>query len=247
MRSRVAPRAHSTTRSLKRPTGIFFNATTPRSAALQPGTIGGNLNLLVLEHHHPTSSQKFESYHLWCKMCTYNKLRYVWFLLNFNGFLKISPQLFRNFSKWWPNVYSSSYRINYQATVGWSAYLAGQNLKNESRCILTKLLSPSSTMFGAREFTLHPGYNMSLASWLCYDSRVGVVEYYQSSIVKQRSHRNANRMRTWHAKTMGTFDVDVFLRRGQQHSAVWRMFGEQPNAIRRLSVHQREFTYNMFM
>ncbi len=40
---------------------------------------------------------------------------------------------------------------------------------------------------------------------------------------------------------MRTFDVDVFLRRGKHHSAVWQMFGEQPNAIRRLLVHQREF------
>ncbi len=64
---------------------------------------------------------------------------------------------------------------------------------------------------------------------------------------KPRSHRNANRMRTRHSKMMRTFDVDVFLRRGKQHSAVWRTFGEQPNAIRRLSVHQREFVYNTFM
>ncbi len=57
--------------------------------------------------------------------------------------------------------------------------------------------------------------------------------------VKPRLHRNPNRirMRTWHAKMMRMFDVDVFLRRGKQHSAVWRTFGEQPNAIR--SVNSR--------
>ncbi len=52
---------------------------------------------------------------------------------------------------------------------------------------------------------------------------------------------------TRHAKMMRTFDVDVFLRRGKQHSSVWRTFSKQPNAIRRLSVHQREFAYNTFM
>ncbi len=52
-------------------------------------------------------------------------------------------------------------------------------------------------------------------------------------------HRNANRMRT--------FDVDVLPRRGKQHSAVRRTFHEQPNAIRRLSIHQRKFAYNTFM
>ncbi len=43
---------------------------------------------------------------------------------------------------------------------------------------------------------------------------------------------------------MRTFDVDVFLRRSKQHLAVLRTFGEQPNAIGRLSVHLREFAYN---
>ncbi len=43
---------------------------------------------------------------------------------------------------------------------------------------------------------------------------------------------------------MRSFDVDLLPRRGKQYSAVWRMFGEQPNAIRRLSVHEREFAYN---
>ncbi len=59
---------------------------------------------------------------------------------------------------------------------------------------------------------------------------------------KPRLHRNANRMRTRtrHSKMMRTFDVDVLPRRGKQHLAVRRTFGEQPNAIRRLSVHQRE-------
>ncbi len=65
--------------------------------------------------------------------------------------------------------------------------------------------------------------------------------------IKPRLHRNANRTRTQHAKTMQTFDVNVFLRWGKQHLAVWQTFSEQPNAIRRLSVHQREFTYNTFM
>ncbi len=35
-------------------------------------------------------------------------------------------------------------------------------------------------------------------------------------------------------------------RRGKQHSAVQRMFGKQPDTIRQLSVHQREFAYDMF-
>ncbi len=63
--------------------------------------------------------------------------------------------------------------------------------------------------------------------------------------LKPRLHRNANRMRmqTRHSKMMRTFDVDVFVRRGKQHSAVWRTFGEQPNAIRRLSVHQKPATH----
>ncbi len=67
--------------------------------------------------------------------------------------------------------------------------------------------------------------------------------------LKPRLHRNANRTRTWtqHAKTMRMFDVDKFLRRGKQHSAVWQTFGKQPNAICRLWVHQREFAYNTFM
>ncbi len=52
-------------------------------------------------------------------------------------------------------------------------------------------------------------------------------------------HLNANRMQMWHAKMM-PFDVDVLPKRGKQHSAVWRMFGEQLNAIansRMLSVN----------
>ncbi len=65
--------------------------------------------------------------------------------------------------------------------------------------------------------------------------------------IKPHLHRKANRMRTRHAKTMRMSDVDVFLRREKQHSAVWRTFGEQPNAIRRLLVHQRKFAYNTFM
>ncbi len=46
---------------------------------------------------------------------------------------------------------------------------------------------------------------------------------------------------------MRTFDVDVLQKRGKQHWAVQRMFGEQPNAIRQQSVLQREYTYNTFM
>ncbi len=38
--------------------------------------------------------------------------------------------------------------------------------------------------------------------------------------VKPRLRRNANRTRSRHVKTMRTFDVDVFLRRGKQHLAV---------------------------
>ncbi len=49
-----------------------------------------------------------------------------------------------------------------------------------------------------------------------------------------------------HAKTMRTFDVDVFLRRGKQHSAVWWTFGKQPNAIHQLSVLQKKFAYDTF-
>ncbi len=58
--------------------------------------------------------------------------------------------------------------------------------------------------------------------------------------------RNANRMQTQHSKMMRKFDVGVLLRWGKQHSVVRRTFGEQPNAIRRLSVHQRKFAYNTF-
>ncbi len=53
-------------------------------------------------------------------------------------------------------------------------------------------------------------------------------------------------MRTWHAKTMWMFDVDVFLRWGKQHSAVRWMFGEQPNAIHQMSVLQKKFAYDTF-
>ncbi len=60
-------------------------------------------------------------------------------------------------------------------------------------------------------------------------------------------HRNTDRTRMRHSKTMWMVDVDVLPRQGKQHSAVWQMFGEQPNAIRRLSVHEREFAYNTFM
>ncbi len=70
---------------------------------------------------------------------------------------------------------------------------------------------------------------------------------YMSHSLKPRLHWNANRTRTRHAKTMQMFDVDVFLRRGKQHLAVWQTFGEQPDAICRLLVHQREFAYNTFM
>ncbi len=58
--------------------------------------------------------------------------------------------------------------------------------------------------------------------------------------VKMCLHLHANRMRT-QMKQM--FDAEVLLRRGKQHSAVRRMFGKKPNAISRLSVLQREFTY----
>ncbi len=67
------------------------------------------------------------------------------------------------------------------------------------------------------------------------------------STLKPCLHRNANRTRTRHAKTMRTFNVDLFLRRGKQHSAVWQTFGKQPNTIHRLSVHKREFAYNTFI
>ncbi len=48
----------------------------------------------------------------------------------------------------------------------------------------------------------------------------------------------------WQVKMMQMFDVDVLPRRGKQHLAVRRTFGEQPNAIRKLSVLQREFVYD---
>ncbi len=53
-------------------------------------------------------------------------------------------------------------------------------------------------------------------------------------------------MRMRHVKTKWMFDIDVLLRRSIQHSAVWRLFCEQPNAIRRLSVLQIEFICNTF-
>ncbi len=65
--------------------------------------------------------------------------------------------------------------------------------------------------------------------------------------IKPGLHRNANRLQTQHSKTMRMFDVDVLPRRGKQHSAVRQTFGKRPNAIRQLSVHQREFAYNTFM
>ncbi len=58
-------------------------------------------------------------------------------------------------------------------------------------------------------------------------------------IVKPGLHLNANRIQTWHAKTKWLFNVDVLPRRGEQHSAVRRTFGKQPNTIYRLSVLQR--------
>ncbi len=59
-------------------------------------------------------------------------------------------------------------------------------------------------------------------------------------------HLNTNRMRMQHAKTMQTFDVNILPRRGKQHSALRRTFGEQLNAICQLSVLQRKFTYDTF-
>ncbi len=57
---------------------------------------------------------------------------------------------------------------------------------------------------------------------------------------------NANRMgmRTQHAKTKPSINVDELPRQGKQHSAVRGTFCEQPNAICQLPVLQREFTYN---
>ncbi len=71
---------------------------------------------------------------------------------------------------------------------------------------------------------------------------------YQTTL-KPHLHWNANRtrMRTRHAKMMRTFDVDVFLRRGKQHSAVQSTFGEQPNAILQMSVLQKKFAYDTFI
>ncbi len=57
--------------------------------------------------------------------------------------------------------------------------------------------------------------------------------------LKPHLHRNANRTQTWHEKIMRTFDVDVFLRRGKQHSAVRWTFSEQPNAIAKCRYFKR--------
>ncbi len=60
-----------------------------------------------------------------------------------------------------------------------------------------------------------------------------------SGDVKPRLHWNANRTRMRHSKMMRMFDVDMLLRRGKQHLAVQRMFGQWLNVICRLSVHLR--------
>ncbi len=52
--------------------------------------------------------------------------------------------------------------------------------------------------------------------------------------------------RTEREHGMWTFNVDIFLRRGKQHSAVRWTFGEQPNAIRQMLVLQKKFTYDTF-
>ncbi len=64
--------------------------------------------------------------------------------------------------------------------------------------------------------------------------------------LKPGLYLNANRTRMQHAKMMRTFDVDVLLRWGKQHSAVWQTFGQQLNVICQLSVLQRKFTYDTF-
>ncbi len=71
-----------------------------------------------------------------------------------------------------------------------------------------------------------------------------IMHYSMNNSLRPHLHRNTNRTRMWHAKTMRMFDVDVFLRRGKQHSAARWMFGEQSNAIRQMSVLQKKFAYD---
>ncbi len=75
-------------------------------------------------------------------------------------------------------------------------------------------------------------------------NEVFIVKWYRN--LKPGLHLNANKMQTRHAKTKPSFNIGVLSRRGKQHSAV-RTFGEQPNAISRMSVHHREFAYNIFI
>ncbi len=44
-----------------------------------------------------------------------------------------------------------------------------------------------------------------------------------------------------------TFDIDELPRRGKQHSAVQQMFGEQPDAIHRLSVLQQGIPLTIYI
>ncbi len=66
-------------------------------------------------------------------------------------------------------------------------------------------------------------------------------------VVKPSLHLNVNRMRMQHVKTKWLFNVNMLPKRGKQHLTARWSFGEQPNSIHRLSVFQREFTFNTFM
>ncbi len=66
--------------------------------------------------------------------------------------------------------------------------------------------------------------------------------------LKPSFHPNVNGTQMRHAKTKPSFNVDLLLRRSKHsHLAVRKTVGKQPNAIRPLSVHQKEFTCDTFM
>ncbi len=109
------------------------------------------------------------------------------------------------------------------------------------------VIGAEQTSFDVRSIYQHPREHYRV--WMkVFAIARSCLLYHPYPHIKPCLHQNANRIGTWtlHSKTMRTFDVDVFLRRGKQHSTVWWTFGKQPNAIRQISILQKKFAYDTF-